>query len=203
MTWRNRILDDGLERDKWLASRYDVIGASDAAKLAKPESVDKYLAAKLGDHGFTGNAFTESGNRWEPMMLAWLGITPNVALIHAPDERGFASTPDGILTTLSGTRGAECKAKHLKVVTGPTLGEWRQLSWQLHTVPELEEIEFTWVELDAEGELRQCLNGEPKSLTVKRNDPKVIGLLEKMLPIATDLLARLQAARRFEKELAL
>ena len=198
MGYLDRILDDGSDRDRWLLARIPVIGASDAAKLAKVASVPLYLGAKLERRTFTGNSYTESGNRWEPMMLAWAGIPENKALIHSPQEKGFAATPDGVTTT--GNRLAECKAKHGKVVVGPDLGEWRQLSWQFLCVPEADELEFIWVEL-MDGDIRAGLNGEPKHLTVKRGDKKVQDTTAQILPSATDLLARLTAALEFEKEM--
>ena len=201
MTWRSRILDDGTDRDRWLAARSDgVIGASDAAKLAKIESVKKYLAAKLATPRFQGNAYTASGNRWEPMMLAWAGIPGNVALIHSPGERGFAATPDGIDPT-GRFRLAECKARHMKITVGPSLGEWRQLAWQFVAMPEAEETEFIWVELDTEGELRKALRGEPKHLTIKRDSPEIRAHTAQILPIATELLARLRVSLAYKKEL--
>lgn len=201
--WTDRILDDGTNRERWLAARADgVIGASDAAKLAKIESVDKYLAQKLAPSSFNGNSYTASGNRWEPMMLAWAGIPGNVALIHSPAERGFAATPDGIDPT-GRFRLAECKAKHMKVVAGPTLGEWRQLAWQFVALPEAEVTEFVWVELDQDGELRTALRGEPKHLTVTRDSPQIRSITEQILPIATELLARLRVALAYKKELGI
>jgi hypothetical protein len=199
MTWTDRILDDGTDREHWLASRLPVIGASDAAKLAKPASVDLYLAQKLERREFNGNEYTDNGNEWEPDMLAWAGITPNHALIHSPEERGFAATPDGLSINGFEARGAECKAKHNKVVFGPTLGEWRQVAWQFNAVPELDEIDFIWAELVQRDGAWVLRGDEPKHLTIKRSDPKVRSLLDQMLPIATDLLARLTAALEFER----
>lgn len=197
MSWQERILDDGTDRESWLRARDPLLGASDAAKFARMESVDKYVAAKLaGSRSFHGNDFTASGNRWEPMMLAWAGITPNRALIHAPGERGFAATPDGA----EETRGAECKAKHGVIVEGPSVGEWRQLAWQFVCVPEFESIEFIWVEL-IDGEIRNGADGEPRQLTVKRDDPRIVKALDQVLPIAREVLARLTAALQFEKEM--
>lgn len=199
MTYLDRVLDDGTDRAQWLTARLPVIGASDAAKLSKPESVPLYLAAKLATRQFTGNAFTASGNRWEPMMLAWAGIPANKALVHHPDEDGFAATPDGVATDLDGTLTlAETKAKHGRRITGPTLAEWRQIAWQLFCFPEAEELQWVWVELDGAGEMTDL---EPRHITVSRDDPKVVDLTDRMLPIATDLLARLRAALQFEKEL--
>ncbi|MCI2959520.1 hypothetical protein MN032_17685 [Agromyces atrinae] len=201
MSYTERILSDGENREAWLAARHSIIGASDTAKLAKPESVELYLRSKLADSSFTGNAYTESGHRWEPMMLAWAGIPANKALIHSPHEKGFAATPDGILPLFGDAlRGAECKAKHGRVVDGPSLAEWRQLAWQFLCVPEFDSIEFIWVEL-MDGEIRAELNGEPKSITVTRQHPKIIQLSQQILPIAHDLLGRLRAARQFEQEL--
>lgn len=198
MSHLDRILHDGVDREGWLVARHPVLGASDAAKLSCESSIESVLKAKLTSRTWSGNDFTASGHRWEPMMLAWAGIPENKALIHAPAERGFAATPDGV--TLDSTRIAECKAKHNKVVLGPTLGEFRQIAWQFLVIPEAETCEFIWVEL-IDGEMRSALNGEPKSLTIHRDDPKIQNLTTAMLPIATDLLARLTRALEFEREM--
>jgi hypothetical protein len=197
MSWRDRILDDGTDREKWLTSRLPIIGASDASGLAKLESVERYLAAKLTTNSFHGNDYTKSGNRWEPMMLAWAGIPANRALIHSPAEVGFAATPDGADESV----GAECKAKHGRIVDGPSVGEWRQLAWQFLCVPEFELIEFIWVEL-VDGEIRPNLRGEPKHLTVRRDHPQIVAATAQVLPIATDLLSRLRAALEFERQMS-
>lgn len=194
LSYLDRVLDDGADREKWLLSRRPAVGASDVAKLAKESSIESVLASKLSLAAFTGNRFTDSGNRWEPMMLAWAGIAENKALIHSPGEIGFAATPDGIGPSL-----AECKAKHMKVVTGPTLGEWRQLAWQFVCVPEYETTEFIWVELDEAGELRAALKGEPKHLTIRRDHPMIVKQTELVIPLATELLARLRVALSYER----
>jgi len=186
VTWKDRIVVDGLDRDAWLAARRNgLIGASDAAKLAKASSVDKYLAAKLAASSFSGNAYTEQGHRWEPLMLAYAGIPEN---------------PDGSLTL------AECKAKHGKVVDGPNTGEWRQLAWQFEVVPEANAIEFLWVELvqNARGEwdLRAAHRGIPHRLVVTRDHPKIVAARELIVPIATDLLPRLRVALSYERSAA-
>lgn len=203
MDYLNRILDDGTDRDNWLVSRTPAVCASDVAKFAKLSSVHLYLADKLDRTPFHGNKYTESGNRWEPLMLAWAGMPENKALIHSPDERGFAATPDGLSITPTTGRGAECKAKHNKIVTGPTLGEWRQLSWQFVAVPEFEEIEFIWQELVIDRDTGEWVprTAEPKNLTVKRGDAKVQTTIAQVMPIATEVLARLTAALEFEREL--
>lgn len=202
MSYLDRILDDGTDRQCWLAARRWVIGASDAQTLAKPESIDRYVAAKLAHGQFDGNEYTESGHRWEPMMLAWAGIEANKALIHAPGVTGFAATPDGITVLPSGAlHGAECKAKHGKVVSGPSLQEWRQLAWQFVCVPEFVEIEFIWVEL-MDGEIRKGRAGQPASITVRPSHPMIRKLTPQILPIAEELLTRLQVARKYERSAA-
>jgi len=201
--WRDRILHDGIDRAGWEAARHPVIGASDAAHFAKLASVDKYLAAKLGHGSFQGNSYTESGHRWEPMMLAWAGIPQNLALIHSPAEPGFACTPDGLLD-LDGEHLvlAECKAKHMKVVDGPSTAEWRQLAFQFEVLPEATKTEFIWVELDADGEIRAGRHGEPCSITVRPDNPNILKARAQILPIAVDLLPRLRAALEFERTIA-
>jgi hypothetical protein len=198
-----RILDDGTDRDRWLASRQWVVGASDAAKLSKIDSLDSYFNSKIKASSFRGNEKTESGHTWEPLMLSWAGVAENKALIHAPDLPGVGATPDGLglrdgLLTL-----AECKAKHEKIVTGPTVGEWRQLAHQLYCVPEAEGVEFIWVELvrDHNGvyQIRKANGEEPKSLYIPRDDPRIVAATAQILPIVLALNARLQEARRFEE----
>ncbi|MFF1875510.1 hypothetical protein [Kitasatospora herbaricolor] len=199
MSYLDRVLADGTDREAWEQARWSVIGASDAAKLSKLESIESYLASKLRRDGFDGNAYTASGHRWEPMMLAWAGIPQSQALIHSPDEPGFAATPDGILQLASGAlRMAECKAKHGVIVNGPTLGEWRQVTWQFRCLPEAESIEWVWAEI-LNDDIR---GGEPKHITIPRNHPKVRELLPRIEPIATELLARLRIALEAERQLA-
>ncbi len=194
MTWRDRILVDGSDRDAWARARRDVIGAYDAKSLSKMQSVDKYLLAKLKDGTFRGTEATRQGHRWEPMMLAWADIDENKALIHSPSERGFAATPDGVgLHAI-----AECKAKHNLVVTGPTLPEKRQIAWQFLCLPEFDRLQWIWMEIDERGE---PFHDEPKCREFRRGDAELVTLTQLMLPIATDLLARLRAARAFEQEL--
>lgn len=203
VTYLDRILDDGTDRDRWMAARRPVVTASTAKTLAKITSVPLYLAAKLSDGDFGGNHYTESGNRWEPLMLAWAGIPGNKALIHSPAELGFAATPDGLnLLPDSSVVLAECKAKHMKIITGPDRGEWRQIAWQFEAVPEAEELEWIWVELDRDGEIRAGLNGEPRHLTIRRSDPRVQSALAQVRPIATELLARLRVALSYERHAA-
>lgn len=195
MSYLDRILGDSEDRESWLLAREDILGASDAAKFAKLASVPTYVAAKLRPSTFTGNAYTESGNEWEPRLLAWAGIDRNSLLIHAEDESGFAATPDGLTVTPEGIVLAEVKAKHNKIVYGPTPGELRQVAWQQHCVgPEVLYTDFVWAEI-VNGDIRSL---EPKSLRIYPAD--VADILTGVLAIATPVLARLRAARQFAKE---
>lgn len=200
MGWQDRIVDDGADRERWLRARSPMVCASDVAKYARAGSADKYTAEKLARRTFSGNANTADGHRWEPMMLAWAGIPQNLALVHSVEERMFGATPDGI--SVVGDRLAECKVKHLKVIDGPDAGEWRQLAWHFFTFPEATETEFLWAELNAHGELRDALKGEPKHMTIKRSDPRITAALNLVLPIAREVLGQLTAALEFERQLA-
>lgn len=207
MTWQDRIIVDGSDRDLWLGARRQVIGAYDAKKLAKPTSVDKYLASKLAEKSFTGNAYTEEGHRWEPLMLAYAGIPQNSALIHSPDEPGHAATPDGLRVNPDGRLTlAECKARLGRITDGPEREEWRQLAWQFRVLPEADEIEFLWVELvkneHGEWDLREGLHGIPRRLVIRRDHPKVVEAHALVVSIATDLLARLRVALTYERRAA-
>lgn len=204
MAWQDRIIDDGTDRASWEWARVPIVGASDAAKLSKLESVPLYAAAKLAPKTFFGNENTKSGYRWEPMMLAWLDIPENKALIGHAEVTGWGATPDGIKELGGGRVGmAECKAKHGRIVYGPSLPEWRQVMWQFECVPEADWIEWAWVELtrNAKGEW-DLRPGQrmPQSIRIFRDDPEVLRLRELVIPIATELSATLAAARRIERE---
>ncbi|ANP74503.1 hypothetical protein [Cryobacterium arcticum] len=194
MSYLDRVLADSTDRPAWLLAREPIVGASDAAKLAKPESIDKYTASKLKPQSFGGNAYTESGNLWEPLMLMWAGIPQNTLLIHAEATPGLAATPDGLLVRPDGIVLAEVKAKHDRIVNGPTPGELRQVAFQQHCIgPDVLYTEFIWAEI-VNGEMR---TNEPKSLRIYPAD--VAQVLADLLPIALELSARLTAALEFER----
>ncbi|RFA12123.1 hypothetical protein B7R22_16970 [Subtercola boreus] len=196
MSYLDRILDNGADRDEWLTSRRTVIGASDAAKLVKPESLEKYVAAKLKETSFSGNKFTESGDVWEPRLLSWGAIPQNRHLIHSPDEPGFAATPDGLKVTPEGIVLAEVKAKHNRIVFGPTPAEIRQVAWQQFCVgPEVLYTDFIWGEI-VNDQLRDL---EPKRLRIYPGE--MTEILAGILTIAVPMLVRLRRARAFEMEL--
>lgn len=200
----DRVLADGLDRDLWKIARHAVIGASDAARLAKLESVPLYLRAKLAREIFTGNVFTENGYRYEPMILGWAGYEHNVALYHSPDEVGFAATPDGIRA--DALAGAEVKVKHVtldKRTKGPTLPEWRQIAWQFRVIPEFEHIDWCWGDVDKDGDHEDLIDDEPRFIRVYPDEPRILDLQKKTEPIARELYTRLTVALAFEKELNL
>lgn len=207
MSYLERVLADGTSRDAWKAARFPVIGASDAKVLSKPQSVHLYLAQKLKRDVFTGNVFTDNGYRWEPIVLGWAGYQHNQALFHAPDEPGFAATPDGIQELSDGRVAlAECKVKHVTVdkrTKGPTLPEWRQLAWQFRVFPEAEWIDWCCADVDKNGDQEDLIDDEPWALRVRRDDPKILTIQQQIEPIARDLLTRLRAALEFEREMHL
>lgn len=195
----DRTLADSADRESWLAARQGRIGASDAGKFARASSVEKYVRAKL-EPGFSGNAATESGNRWEPVLLAWAGFEQSTALIHHPDEPGFAATPDGIREDADGLHLAEVKAKHRQILSGPKPHEVRQMAFQLFVVPEAVDVSYIWGELvedptEPEG---WRLRRDPQTLIFHRDDPKIVAATELIVPIAHKVLAALKAANAQE-----
>jgi hypothetical protein len=207
VSYLDRVLADGTDRDAWKVARLPVIGASDAKTLSKMESVPLYLRSKLKRDVFTGNVFTDNGYRWEPMILGWAGHQHNEALFHSPDEPGFAATPDGVTLLPSGGLAlGEVKVKHVtlaKRTKGPTLPEWRQIAWQFRVLPEAEHLDWCWGDVDKNGDADELIDDEPKFIRIYPDDPKVVTIQAQVEPIAADLLARLRAALAFEKELSL
>lgn len=192
MGYLDRVLADSTDRPAWLLAREPIVGASDAAELAKASSIDTYTVAKLKPSTFSGNTYTESGNLWEPLMLAWAGIPQNTLLIHSEAHPGLAATPDGLRVTPDGIVLAEVKAKHDRIVYGPTPGELRQVAFQQYCVGNVLYTDFVWAEI-VNGEMR---TDEPKSLRIYPAD--VADILADLLPIAIELSARLTAALAFE-----
>lgn len=199
MPWRDRILSPGDSREEWLEARRGRIGASDAGKFARAASVEKYVRAKLTP-GFNGNVATESGNRWEPVLLAWAGFEQNLALIHHPDEPGFAATPDGIDEAGGVLRLAEIKAKHRQILDGPKPHEVRQMAFQLFVVPEAVSVSYVWGELvpDPSEPDGWRLRRDPQTVVFHRDDPQIVAATELIVPIAHKVLAALTAAQQIE-----
>lgn len=190
----DRTLADSADRESWLNVHSKVIGSSTAGKFAKASSVETYVRQILEPRTFSGNASTESGNRWEPLLLAFAGAEPNSLFVHHPENRRFAATVDGT----RGTRIVETKAKHNKVITGPTPYEVRQLAWQLYVLPEYEGADWVWGELVRKGD-DWDLRRDPQTLVFHRDDPRIVAATQLIVPIADLVLAALDAVPSKEK----
>jgi hypothetical protein len=72
--------------------------------------------------------------------------------------------------------------------------------------PEADAIEFLWVELTrnerGDWDLRPNLHGLPKRLVVTRDHPKIVAAQALIVPIATEVLARLRVALSYERSAA-
>lgn len=195
--WRDRILFDGSDRTAWERGRWGVIGASDVKAFARPESAALYLRSKIAARRFHGNANTERGHEWEPTLIEATGLPGSAALIHSPDEVGFAATPDAI--TEDGSVLGEAKVRHNRIAAGPSRGEWRQLAWQLHCVPEAERVRFVEGEL-VMSQLGWHLRREPQVMDIARDDPRITSAIGTVLPIAREVLALVRVHLELEEE---
>ncbi|MEA9983683.1 hypothetical protein [Subtercola sp. RTI3] len=202
MSYLDRVLHDGEDRDSWLVAREPGIGASDAAHFARMEAAPKYVDAKLKPSTFRGNETTENGHIWEPDILAWVGIRQNKRLFHHPDEIGFTATPDGVIDEphVAGIRLAEIKVKHNKIVYGPTPAEFRQVAWQLLVLPEAHCVEWAWGELVRDSEGRWILRDDsPKKITYWQDDAAIVAAQKLLVPIATAVLAGMRQRRNLKE----
>lgn len=198
--WRDRIVVSGEDRSEWLNARAPYIGASDMKMFANPASVAKYVAAKIRPKTFFGNETTESGHRWEPMILAYLGVPENRAFVRSPTHDRIACTPDGISDDDPFTL-AECKTRHNIIKPEPDAGEWRQLAAQLFCFPEAERVLFGTLTLvvGEHGEWVERKNGYSR-LEVPRDHPRVVKATALIVPIAEQVIAALDAANQAMKE---
>lgn len=197
MTWRDRVVDDGADRESWLESRRTRIGASDAGKFAFESSVEKYVRAKLEPRTFTGNEFTRNGHNWEPAVLAAAGFEQNVALIAHPTESRFVCTPDGYREDGGTLRLAEVKTRNKLITDRPKPSEIRQMAFQLHVIPEAEAVDFLWCEIvqDPRSPDGWKPHRPPQHLTFRRDSPEIVAATNLIVPIAHAVLERLDAAR--------
>lgn len=196
MTWRDRVVVSGEDRSEWLRARQPYIGASDMKMFARPGSVEKYVAAKIRPKSFFGNETTESGHRWEPMILAYLGVPENKAFVHSPTHPRIACTPDGISDGDPFTL-AEAKTRHGVIKPDPDAGEWRQIAAQLFCFPEAERLLFGTLTLVRGGhdEWVERANGYTR-LEIPRDHPKVVAATALIIPIAEQVIAALDAAKQ-------
>jgi hypothetical protein len=196
-----RTLADSNDRESWLSQHDKAIGSSTAGKFAKTSSVETYVRQILAPREFHGNDSTRSGNRWEPMLLAWAGAEANSLLIHHPENRRFAATVDGTKRVGDELVIVETKAKHLKVITRPTPYEIRQLAWQMYCIPEAAYAEWVWGELirGGSGDMPEWeLRRDPQTLVYHRDHPEIVAATSLIVPIAHEVLAALDAARALE-----
>jgi hypothetical protein len=188
-----RTLADSNDRESWLNVHDKVIGSSTAGKFAKASSVETYVRQILEPREFNGNSSTKSGNRWEPMLLAWAGAEPNSLFIHHPDNPRFACTVDGSKRVADELVIVETKTKHNKIIAAPTPYEIRQVAWQLYCIPEADHLEWVWGELvDGSGEWE--LRRDPQSIVFTRQTPTIVAATALIVPIAESVLAALDAA---------
>ena len=200
MSWRNRIIVSGEDRTEWLTARAPFIGASDMKMFAKAGSVEKYVASKIRPKSFFGNETTESGHRWEPMILAYLGVPENKAFVRSPTHDRIACTPDGISDSDPFTL-AECKTRHGVIKPAPDAGEWRQIAAQLFCFPEAERLLFGTLTVlrNAQGEW-EARDGGYACLEIPRDHPKVVAATDLIIPIAEQVILALDAAKQAMKE---
>lgn len=198
----DRVIADAADPAEWHATRsrlvehggrqYARIGASDAAKYAKPESVEGYVRAKLlaGNRSFTGNDFTSNGHAYEPALMAWAGVAHNTRMFAHPYVPWRAATPDGVEVTPTGFIVlGEGKVKH-HIVTGPNPSERRQVVFAQHVMG----AELTkWVWLHVHPDTNRPV-GDPHLLRIDY-DPDILGPL---LPIADAVAAAVGRARAFD-----
>lgn len=200
MTWRDRIVVSGDDRAEWLRAREPFIGASDMKQYAKLASVEKYVAAKIRPKSFFGNETTESGHRWEPMILAYLGVPANSAFVASPTHSRIACTPDGISESDPFTL-AECKTRHGVIKPEPDAGEWRQIAAQLFCFPEAVRLLFgTLTVLRNDSGEWEARDGGYTRLEIPRDHPKVVAATELIIPIAERVIEALASAKQAMKE---
>lgn len=196
----DRTLADTADRDSWLQVHERVIGSSTAGKFAKRSSVETYVRQILAPRTFSGNGSTERGNLWEPALLAAAGASPNSLFIHHPDQPRFGATVDGTKQTADGFAIVETKTKHMRVVSGPTPYEMRQLAWQLFCIPEAVLAEWWWGEIveDPQSPDGWRLRRPPQHLVFERDHPAITLATDLIVPIAHDVIAALDAAKLAE-----
>ncbi|MGH3703002.1 MAG: YqaJ viral recombinase family protein [Agromyces sp.] len=188
-SYLERMLDDGTDRDRWLATREGRIGGSDAAKFAKLDSAPLYARDKR--RTFSGNAFTNHGNAREDFLLRTFNIPRNVALFHAEGNERHVATPDGIRDLTSGLLLAEAKTTNKPWRTIPR-GYLRQIWWTQYVLG-AERTLIVWEQHDG----FVPIDFEPKSSFIERDDTEIAQLIR----IADRVLEDLDAAADYEKEL--
>jgi hypothetical protein len=185
------------DREAWLAQRRQGVTATEIATLAKGSMADwrRILAEKIsGEQSFTGNQYTEHGNRREPLIAAWIeerfDIAPNS---HVYSRGRYLATPDGISED-----GILAEIKTSKHDLHPTrrgshftqTGYLDQMQWQLW-VMDASECLFAWEQHDDAWPDPSPLKPEPECVWISRDESRIAFLVE----VADRFLADLDAAR--------
>jgi hypothetical protein len=187
------IADAAADPEHWLSIRPYWIGASDAAKMSKVESVEIYTRNKVTQQTrpFTGSQFTRNGHAHEAGLMAWAGVRHNTRMFRHATEPVFAATPDGVSVTPSGVIVlGEAKIKH-QIITGPTPAERRQVAWAQYVLGAAF-TKWVWQVLDPRTNRPY---GDPQCIHIDY-DPEI---LEPLLEIARPVRAAMIAARNFER----
>ncbi|MDO4241358.1 MAG: YqaJ viral recombinase family protein [Microbacteriaceae bacterium] len=136
--YRDRLLAESGDRQRWLAERAAGVTATDAAKLATRRSIASVAQSKVFPSGFSGNIYTDYGQVREPIIADWISgnfeIRPSTSLFHAVENRRHLATPDGIRECGDGSLElAEIKTtnKPWERIPRPYL---RQIWWQQHVL---------------------------------------------------------------------
>ncbi|WP_225735006.1 YqaJ viral recombinase family protein [Pseudoclavibacter endophyticus] len=180
-----RVLADSAEREAWLRARVGGITATDAAKLATPNSVRQVVRDKLDPSGFSGNAFTEHGRQREPHIASWVlerhGIPACGLLYHAQRSLRHLATPDGLYADDERLLLAEIKTtgKPWKRIPRSYL---RQVWWQQYVLG-AERTLFVW-EQHADFIVTEP---EPRCVWIERDETEI----ERLVTLADLALAEL------------
>lgn len=144
LTLEQRALADLNDHEAWTRARDGSdgtfrIGASDAAKYAKLDSVDKYIRAKLMP-SWSGGRFADWGNTREPIILAEHGYEQNTIMYRSHISDKYVATPDGI--DLKRHRLAQVKTTVERFKTIPAHYR-RQVWWEQFVMgPEYTQSDF-------------------------------------------------------------
>lgn len=191
MSWDERILDDGTDRERWLAARAGRIGASDAARFAKLASAPLYMKAKLLDN-FHGNDYTRHGNEREPFILAPFGFTQNKALFGSETTDLHSCTPDGIRVVGGRLILAQAKTSNKPLFKVPPT-YLRQIWWEQHVMG-ADRTLFVWEQHDNFVPTEM----EPHSQWIDRDDTRIADLII----IADRVLELMAKAHEFGRSLS-
>lgn len=137
-----RALASSEHRDAWLEARRTVVTATEAKVFLSGKTGEKHQIIRekvSGESSFTGNRYTENGNRREPHIIEWLGRLGFVGcgvLFHAPGHPRHAATPDALRVTFDEeVELAEIKTSKNDVAPWTEhferAGYYLQMQWQM------------------------------------------------------------------------